>query len=184
MEIATRRLQLSRPTEADAVPLQRLWRDERVQRFLGGARSEENAAACVAAVRTHWEVYGFGRWVVRARGADTIIGLCGLCHLDDEIEVSYKFVPTAWGQGFATEAARASLTYGFGPVRLDRIVAIARVDNAGSHHVLEKLGARYERIVRKWEAAWRFYAFARTQWPAEAVSLAPHSVNSLADLPP
>ena len=56
----------------------------------------------------------------------------------------YRFVPEAWGRGYATEAAEASLAYGFDVLGLDEIVAVAYPDNAASRRVMEKIGMRYD----------------------------------------
>jgi ribosomal-protein-alanine N-acetyltransferase len=71
-----------------------------------------------------WERDGFGMWIV---------------------ELGYYLGRPAWGQGYATEAARACLRYGFETCRLPRVVAVVRTENQASRHVLEKLGLRHDR---------------------------------------
>jgi len=70
------------------------------------------------------------------------IGAAGLQPLEGgpEIEVGYRFLKAHWGQGYATESARASIAYGFDEVGLDRIVAVALAENTASRRVLEKCG--------------------------------------------
>jgi RimJ/RimL family protein N-acetyltransferase len=81
---------------------------------------------------------------VEWRDTPGFLGWCGLFPLEDSglIEIGYRYVRAAWGQGVATEAARAVLDYGFRALALDPIVAVADPDNRGSHRVLEKIGLR------------------------------------------
>ena len=59
-------------------------------------------------------------------------------------EVVYHMAPASWGQGYATELGRAALDFGFNDRGFDRIVAIAKPDNAASVHVMEKLGMKFQ----------------------------------------
>lgn len=92
----------------------------------------------------HWERHGFGPWVVIRKADGRLIGHAGLRYWPDspEVEVLYALTPTAWGQGLATEAARASLRFGFDTLGLDHIIAAAFVENVASRRVLEKCGLR------------------------------------------
>jgi RimJ/RimL family protein N-acetyltransferase len=76
-----------------------------------------------------------------------LMGRCGLQWLPDteEVEVDYILGRAFWGRGFATEAARASLRYGFEELELERVIGISHIENIASQRVLEKLGmARLE----------------------------------------
>ena len=99
-----------------------------------------------------FDTHGFGRWgcFLRADDPDTrakagdMIGFCGLKHLDElgEVDVGYRFLPEHWGKGYATEAGRASIAFGFETLRLERIIALVLPENLGSIRVIEKLGMR------------------------------------------
>jgi RimJ/RimL family protein N-acetyltransferase len=90
----------------------------------------------------HQERHGFALWIVELRSTDDVVGITGLTHLEDgaEIEVGYRFLRRFWGCGYATEAAKASLAFGFDELGLDRIVAVTLPDNHASRRVLEKCG--------------------------------------------
>ena len=90
----------------------------------------------------HWRAHGFGIWAVMERASGCFAGECGLRWADDgaDVELTYGLLPAFRGRGYATEAARAALAFGFDTLSLHRIVAMARGDNAASHHVLEKCG--------------------------------------------
>jgi ribosomal-protein-alanine N-acetyltransferase len=94
-----------------------------------------------------WQRDGFGMWIAEVAATREVIGHCGLQRLEDgdEVEVGYYLGRAAWGQGYATEAARACSAYGFDECGLSSIVAVVRHENAASRHVLEKLGMRAER---------------------------------------
>ncbi|WP_316787572.1 GNAT family N-acetyltransferase [Thermoleptolyngbya oregonensis] len=78
-----------------------------------------------------------------------------------EIEVGYVLDCPFWGRGLATEAARASLQFGFDTLGLERIVAIARPENHASQRVMQKLGMTYEKDAFYYNCAVVYWAIAR-----------------------
>jgi ribosomal-protein-alanine N-acetyltransferase len=92
---------------------------------------------------------GFGLWRVTEKASGRPVGICGLIKRDvlEHPDVGYAFLRSAWGQGFAEEAARASLAHGRGVLGLGTIVAITTPNNEGSMRVLEKIGFRREGAV-------------------------------------
>lgn len=94
-----------------------------------------------------WQRDGFGMWIVEVLATRDVIGHCGLQRMEeqDEVELGYYLGRAAWGQGYATEAARACLAYGFDHCGLSSIVAVVRHENTASRHVLHKVGMRPER---------------------------------------
>jgi ribosomal-protein-alanine N-acetyltransferase len=105
-----------------------------VERMLGGQAK-------------HWQEYGYGWWAVELSAAGELIGWCGLQYLPetDETEVAYLLGRDYWGRGLATEAAQASIEWGFANLPLDRIVAITHVENTASQRVAEKCGLIFDR---------------------------------------
>src|SRR5918998_6066609 len=77
-----------------------------------------------------WERDGFGMWIVEVAVTGEVIGHAGIQRLEgsDDVELGYYLGRAAWGQGYATEAARACLEYGFGTAGLARIVAVVRTE--------------------------------------------------------
>lgn len=111
--------------------------------FPGNATpSREMAARMIESILAHWDQHGFGLWALETGGTGAFLGRCGLQYLPetDEIEVDFVLDPAVWGRGYATEAARASLEYGFECLDADEIVGIVHPDNAASRRVLEKIG--------------------------------------------
>lgn len=94
---------------------------------------------------------GYAMWAVDDKATGTFIGQCGIRPVDEgegpEIDLAYHFAKAAWNQGYATEAVLAVLEHGFGPIGLDRIMAVAMPENIGSWRVMEKTGMRYQGLV-------------------------------------
>lgn len=92
-----------------------------------------------------YALYNHGRWAVHTREGMAFIGWCGLKARPglNEIDLGYRFMKKAWGRGYATEAAFASIRYGFETLGLRRIVGRALPGNLASLRVLEKCGMRY-----------------------------------------
>jgi ribosomal-protein-alanine N-acetyltransferase len=90
----------------------------------------------------HWETHGFGPWVVVDRHDDQLLGHCGLKDWPDseDVEVLYAIARSEWGRGIATEAARASVAFGFDELGLETIIGGVLSHNTASRRVLEKLG--------------------------------------------
>jgi ribosomal-protein-alanine N-acetyltransferase len=150
METETARLRL-RPFEpGDFEELFRLYSDPDVMRFIGqGVRTREEAEQGLARGIGHWRDRGFGMWAVHDKATGKFVGRCGIQPLQDtgEIELGYALHQEFWGRGLATEASVVALRFGFETIALSRIVAIARPENTGSRHVMEKLGMTYEKTT-------------------------------------
>ena len=93
-----------------------------------------------------YERNGFGRFAMVSKASSEFIGFAGLKYLPehDLVDVGYRLCRDLWGQGLATEAGRAALEFGFGPLRLERIHGFVRPENKASVRVLEKLGLHFE----------------------------------------
>ena len=93
--------------------------------------------------------YGFGRWAVVLKENQRVIGFAGLKFLEDlqEVDLGYLLMPECWGKGLATEAARASVNYGFETLRLSQILGLVEVPNVRSVRVLEKIGFEFAKLI-------------------------------------
>jgi RimJ/RimL family protein N-acetyltransferase len=140
------RLQLLRPQDAE--PLQRLYGDPEAMRYIGAdgsTRTPEQTAAGVGRLIDHQQAHGFSLWAVVEREGGEVIGVAGLVLVEmagPEVEVVYELVRDAWGRGVATEVGRACLDVAFGPLGLDRVVALSYPKNAASVRVMQKIGMR------------------------------------------
>lgn len=97
-----------------------------------------------------YEQWGFGLYRVAVKNTNTAIGMCGLIKREGlaDIDIGFALLPAYAGQGYAYEAAAAVLAYGKNQLGLQRIVAICMVDNAPSIKLLQKLGLRFEKMIR------------------------------------
>lgn len=168
--VETARLHLRAPREDDIDDFAAMWADPDVERFLRGSpQTREASEERLNHWIDKWRSRGWGEWVVELRGYGTTLGYCGLEDLDHsgEVQVSYGFAKQHWGNGYATEGARASLAWGFAHLAVDRIVGVANHDNLGSLHVLEKAGLRYEKDGTWYGKPMRYLAISRALWGAQ-----------------
>lgn len=153
-EIETARLVASRITEADLPELLQLLRDPGVAATLsptGQPPGEDEARAGLIEAVGHWELHGFGLWMLRQRSDGRLVGRGGLQHTfvtgHDEVEVSWAIVSELWGRGLATELARAAIDVAFGPLALQEVIAYTLPGNRASRSVMEKCGFAYNRPI-------------------------------------
>lgn len=139
----TERLELREFSVSEAEDFYLLNADPEVLRYTGDEpfASVEEAHAFLEGYE-NYRRDGFGRWSCYLKATETYIGWCGLNRKPerDEVDIGFRFHRRYWGQGYATEAARAALALGFGRFGLAKMVGRARNDNAASHAVLRKLG--------------------------------------------
>jgi RimJ/RimL family protein N-acetyltransferase len=100
----------------------------------------------------HWKQFGYGHWAVSMREDNRVVGWAGLEYLPDlgETEVAYLLSRHVWGRGYATEAARAAVRFGFKSAGLDRIIGLVHPENIGSRRVLEKCGMTLSDRLTLW----------------------------------
>jgi RimJ/RimL family protein N-acetyltransferase len=144
--IETERLRLRMLRDSDVDNLAALFADPDVMRYVGNGKPTDRVEAekTLASIIAHWDRHGFGRWAIEEKGSGEFVGYGGLRSLLGTPEVVYHFAKRHWRKGFATETARASLRFGFNEKGFDRIVAIAKPENAASIHVMEKVGMHFE----------------------------------------
>lgn len=97
---------------------------------------------------TMYEKYGVGLWRVSRRSDGAFVGMCGLLKRDilPDVDLGYAFLPEYWGQGYAFEAAGATIQHGAAKLGLKRIIGVVSDHNAASIRVLERAGMRFERM--------------------------------------
>jgi RimJ/RimL family protein N-acetyltransferase len=95
-----------------------------------------------------YEKFGFGLWHVALRSDGAPVGMCGLLRRDilPDADVGYALLPEFWGQGYAFEAAGATLRHGAGKFGLTRVIGVVSEGNTPSIRTLEKLGMSFERM--------------------------------------
>jgi [ribosomal protein S5]-alanine N-acetyltransferase len=142
--LETRRLRLRRLRPSDEADLVALDSDPDVMRYVGspaGVKSEEETVER-ARQRIGGDHGTIGFWRIESRADGTFYGLGALIRMPtgDDIELAYRLMRPAWGQGIASEAGAALVEYAFGTLGLPRLVAVTYPDNRASQRVLDKLG--------------------------------------------
>lgn len=145
-ELRTERLLLRRWREEDREPFAALNADPAVMEFFPAPLSRRESDALLERIELGFERHGFGLWALELRESGEFIGFTGLAvppfeaHFTPAVEVGWRLARSAWGRGYATEAARAALAQGFGPAGLEEIVSMTTVRNRRSRAVMERLG--------------------------------------------
>jgi ribosomal-protein-alanine N-acetyltransferase len=89
-----------------------------------------------------------------------MVGYCGLRYLNEmnEVEVLYGLAKPYWGRGIATQAAKATVAYGFNVANLDKLIAMALPNNLASRRVIEKAGLQYEKSIHMFNLDVLYYS--------------------------
>lgn len=177
--IVTERLLIRSLRDSDHADLCAVFTDPVAMRFIGttgATRSPEEVRERMGRMMELERERGLAFWAVELREADeaagapagTVIGDCGLvpiAHKGPEIEIGYRLAQRFWGRGYATEAARAVLSHGFGALGLERIIAVTIPENYASQHVLSKIGMRRVGLTeRYYETTTMLFEVERGAW--------------------
>jgi ribosomal-protein-alanine N-acetyltransferase len=148
--IHTSRLVLRPWREEDREPWAAMGADPEVMEFFPAPLDRSQADVAFDRISTALADRGWGLWAVDA-GAG-FIGFTGLApatfdaHFTPAIEVGWRFARSAWGHGYATEAARAALDYGFEQLDLDEVVSFTSVTNTRSRAVMQRVGMTHDAV--------------------------------------
>ena len=152
IKIETPRLLLREYVLDDAPSLLKLNNDAKVMRYLTDKNpiSLEEAQKIVQTLQNQYVTYGYGRWAVIEKKTGLHLGWCGLKYREDDkirgifTDIGYRFEHQYWGVGFATESAKACLSYGFEVLGLQSIIGCADKGNKASRRILEKIGLQFK----------------------------------------
>lgn len=144
-ELCTARLLLRRWRTADRAPFAALNADPEVMRYFPAPLSRHQSDALADRIEAGIERDGWGLWALEERATGRFLGFTGLArpafeaHFTPAVEIGWRLVRSAWGEGIATEAARAARAFAFEQLELDEIVAFTAQDNARSRAVMRRL---------------------------------------------
>jgi len=122
--------------------------DARVMEFFPTRLSRADSDAMVDHIEKHFSERGFGLWAIEVPDVAPFIGFAGLAvprfsaHFTPCVEIGWRLAIEHWGRGYATEAARLALGYGFGTLALSEVVSFTSATNHRSRAVMERLGMR------------------------------------------
>jgi len=172
VEIVTRRLRLRELTPVDRPALAAILQDPETMVAYEGPFSDAEVDAWLAKTLRRYAEDGFGHWAVELFPSESVIGQCGLTmqNIEGELlpEVGYLFNRKYWHHGYATEAARACLTFGFRDLGLARIYCQVRDTNTASQAVALWLGMNeIRRFTKQYRGATMphiLYAIDQADW--------------------
>lgn len=140
------RLLLREWQSADVDPFHAICSDPLVMATLGPLMSREQVAALIARMQQLQSELGHCFWAMERKNDQQLIGWCGIIRggkespIKGKAETGWRLASSAWGHGYATEAAIASVQWAFDHLDDDSIWAITSVDNRASRAVMERLG--------------------------------------------
>lgn len=172
--LTTARLILRPFTLADIAPLHEIVGVPGIMRYFPRPDPPdlERTQRIVAHQIDEWATRGYGWWAVTWAADGALLGWCGLQYLPDtdETEVGYLLGRDWWGQGLATEAARASVAYGFEHFDFAEVIGITHPESVASQRVLQKCGMTFTAATRYFGMDCFRFAVSQTDWQAQAGS--------------
>ena len=144
VSLETERLRLRIAEERDLDALARIYADKETMRYIGEGKplSREDTWRAISNMLGHWMLRGYGMWMAERRDTGEMIGRVGF--LDPVgwpgFELGWIFSREHWGNGFATEGARAALAYATDKLGKERVISLIRPHNTASMRVAEKIG--------------------------------------------
>lgn len=153
--------------------------DPVVRRYLGGVLTPAEADAERAEIADFFARRGLGMIPVTRKDNGAFLGTCGLSYTPwyAELEIGWRLLPDYWGEGYATEAARAWRDHAFGTLGVERLISVADAPNIASHRVMARLGMRFDHaavLEADGESfAAHVYALAAADWRAGNFPAAP-----------
>ena len=131
--------------------LMKVWGDERVASMIGGMQSDAQQRERIERWTHHWNAHGFGPTLFHERASGKPIGWGGLQYsgldIGERLTVGYVIAPKAWGRGYATEIANASVGHAFRALGARQLYASVLSTNHASRRVLEKAGLHVDSEV-------------------------------------
>ena len=147
--ISTERLGLRKWKDSDILPFAAMNGDPEVMKYFPGTFSEAETRSMVKRIQSHFDRNGFGLFAVEIKATGEFIGFTGFSIPGFEsfftpcVEIGWRYKKEFWGKGYATEAARACLTYGFETLQLKRIVSFTSPLNVNSERLMKRIGMNY-----------------------------------------
>lgn len=167
-ELTTSRLILRRWTERDILPMAVINADPEVMRWIsdGKTLTHDETRTFIERCEALWNTHRFGLFAIERRDTSDLVGFAGLSiptflpEVLPNIEIGWRLGRPFWGQGFATEAAKASMRFGFDACGLHELISICQVGNTASERIMQKLDMhlQHETIHPLYSRRLRVYA--------------------------
>lgn len=148
--LETDRLILRPWKESDLVPFAALNADSRVMECFPSVKTFEESRQEYERICTHIREKGWGLWAAELKSTGQFIGFIGLhtvryeAHFTPAVEIGWRLAHEFWGNGYATEGAKAALEYAFKHLQLDELVSLTFIKNIRSQSVMKKIGMKHD----------------------------------------
>jgi RimJ/RimL family protein N-acetyltransferase len=149
-QLRTARLLLRRWRDTDHAPFAMLNADPMVMKYFPNRLTRAESDDLMAMIEAGFASCGYGLWALEVRATGEFVGFTGLAvpsfnaHFTPAVEVGWRLARSAWGKGYATEAALASIAFGFADAGVDEIVSFTSAANARSRAVMERIGMTHD----------------------------------------
>jgi RimJ/RimL family protein N-acetyltransferase len=145
MRLETNRLAIDHLSSGDLLDLHRMDTDLRVRNYIDGkASSLEKTKEYLCENIISYRENGYGRYTIRDADTNEFLGICGFLKESYGVDFGYRFLPSCWGKGIATEAASTVLEKGIADNFREQIVGIVLPENKASINVLRKVGFKWQ----------------------------------------
>jgi RimJ/RimL family protein N-acetyltransferase len=144
--IFTERLGLRKWIDADFIPFAEINKDSEVMEYFPRLLTDNETSEMIKRINSHFDKYGFGLFAVEKLATKEFIGFTGFMvptfdsFFTPCIEIGWRIKKTDWGKGYATEAAKACLHYGFKTLQFAKVYSFTSVINLRSEKVMQKIG--------------------------------------------
>lgn len=149
--LSTKRLGLRRWNETDIKPFTEMNKDAEVMKYFPNILTDRETIEMMQRINLHFEKNNFGLFAVEDKITNQFIGFTGFnipafdMFFTPCVEIGWRYKKEVWGQGFATEAAKACLQYGFQTLGFEKVLSFTSVINTPSEKVMKKIGMRKSR---------------------------------------
>jgi len=168
--LETERLTLRPFRENDVAAFFELSQDPEVMRYVGDRRvpTLQESWRAIAGWLGHWALRGYGQWAIEERTSGRLIGRAGIINPVNwpGAEVGYLLGRAWWGHGYATEAARAAMDWGFEQIGFADLLSLIDPDNNASIAVATRLGELLRGETDLWGNRVLIYGITRAEWQA------------------
>ncbi|WP_404456636.1 GNAT family N-acetyltransferase [Virgibacillus necropolis] len=152
--ITTRRLRLREMNMGDADYLMEIFSDPIAMTHYPSTKDQDETMKWIEWTLSNYRNYGIGLWIVEDKESGEFLGQCGIVpqKFEDDVmmEIGYLFKRSAWGNGYATEAALACKNYGFKEKNYAKLISLIDLENEPSIKVAERIGMKCEGTVHRW----------------------------------
>ncbi|MCE2572749.1 GNAT family N-acetyltransferase [Motilimonas eburnea] len=160
-------LRLFEPDDVEA--LYELMSNRQVMKFsVSGPLNRKQVQTFLNSILDTYMSKGFSLWAIHCKEDQRLIGFCGhFFHRlegQDEVELVYRLLPDYWGQGLASEAARAATQYAFTELGLERLISFIADNNEASKRVAESSGFQLERQTHFYDKPVLVYSLEKSSW--------------------